>query len=241
MISPQAYLGIQHGYIILPADVDRTRFIEQCYRWERVSILVEKGGGVIHDCYITKTALQEINFPESSDKLGSCVVFFTEIHSGLPVIIGVASKENESQWLGEGKFRFVKTYQNTHVTIEGDAKNGALTLSVGGDNAQQLNITIANKAKNTELNLRCQGVINLAASGGVRINKGTEPMIKGNELKTQLDKTNDYLSNLYQAIYQTLQLMDAVVPGVSAAFETAMLGKNPGDYSNVQSEESFLD
>jgi hypothetical protein len=71
--SSQFYVGVQYGYIILPSDVDRTTFIEQCYRWERVSILIERGAGVIHECYITRSALKEIEFPDSTEKLGSCI------------------------------------------------------------------------------------------------------------------------------------------------------------------------
>ena len=99
-----------------------------------------------------------------------------------------------------------------------------------------------NKAKNAVVNLRCRGDINVQMDGAFKINKGTEPMVKGTELKTQLDATNSYLTtDLYSAIYSALQALDAVVPGVSAAFQTAMLNKNPGDYANIKSTESSLD
>ena len=241
--SSQYYLGIQYGYIILPSGVDRDTFIQQCYRWERVSVLTEGGGGVIHECYISREAIRDIEFPQTVEQLGSCVSFLTDIHSAHPIIFGVFSKEDESQLLREGYFEWSKKSGSDSVTVSGDAKLGILNLSVDGGTLSQLNITVSNKAKNAVVNLRCRGDINLQMDGAFKINKGTEPMVKGSELKTQLDATNSYLTtDLYSAIYNTLQtLIDPVIPGVSAAFQTAMLNKNPGDYSNIKSQESSLD
>ena len=240
--SSQFYVGIQYGYIILPSGVDRDTFIQQCYRWERVSVLLEGGGGVFHECYISRESLKDIDFPQNVEQLGSQVMFLTDIHSGHPIIFGVLSKEDESQLLKEGYFEWSKKSGNDGVNISGDAKLGVLNLSVDGGTLTQLNITVSNKAKNAVVNLRCRGDINVQMDGAFKINKGTEPMVKGTELKTQLDATNSYLTtDLYSAIYSALQALDAVVPGVSAAFQTAMLNKNPGDYANIKSTESSLD
>ena len=240
--SSQFFVGLQYGYIILPSDVDRTAFIEQCYRWERVSVLVEGGGGIVHECYISREALRDVEFPDTSSDLGSCILFLTNAHNGQPMIFGVLSKEDESQLLREGYFKLSKIYQGNSVTISGDAKSGVMNLSVDGGELTQLNISVSNKNKDAVINLRCQGDIKLEMSGAFKINTGSEPMVKGTELKTQLDATNTYLTtDLYSAIYSALQALDAVVPGVSAAFQTAMLNKNPGDYANIKSLESSLD
>jgi hypothetical protein len=240
--SSQYYVGLQYGYIIIPSDVDRNSFIEQCYRWERVSVLSEGGGGVFHECYISREAIKDVEFPDDSTHTGSCVMFLTDIHSGHPMIFGVLSKEDESQLLREGYFKFSKTYQGSSVIISGDAKKGIMNLSVDGGDLTQLNITVSNKDKNATTNLRCRGDINLEMDGLLKVNKGTQAMVKGTELKIQLEQTNTYLkTDLYDAIYTALQSLDAVVPGVSAAFQAAMTGKSPGDYTNIKSVESFLD
>jgi len=239
--SSQYFVGLQYGYIILPSDVDRDAFIEQCYRWERVSVMVEKGGGVIHECYISREALKDIEFPETSSNLGSCVLFLTDAHNGQPIVFGVLSKEDESQLLREGFFQFSKSYQGSSVIISGDAKKGVMNLSVDGGDLTQLNITVSNKNKDAVINVRCRGDINWEMDGLLKINQGTEPMVKGAELKTQLDTTNTYLSDLYSALYTALQALDAAVPGVSAAFQASMAGKTPGNYTDIQSVESFLD
>lgn len=248
IISSQSYVGIQYGYIIIPSDVDRDAFIQQCYRWERVSIMLECGGGVFHDCYITRTALQQIEFPLTSKQLGSCVILFTDINSGHPIVLEVLSKEDESQLLREGFFKIIKTNNGGIVSISGDAKTGVLNLSVNGGTLSQLNILVSNADKNATINVQCRGDINIELDGTLqitddkfKINGGTQSMVKGNELKTQLDDTNTYLNNLYTALYTAFQALDAVVPGISTTFQAAMAGKLPGDYTNINSDESFLD
>src|ERR1035437_1752591 len=141
--SSQYYVGLQYGYVIIPADVDRTSFIEQCYRWERISILSERGGGVFHECYISRESIKDVEFPADSTHFGSCVMFLTDIHSGHPMIFGVLSKEDESQLLREGCFKLTKTYQGSSVILSGDAKKGVMNLSVDGGELTQLNITVS--------------------------------------------------------------------------------------------------
>jgi hypothetical protein len=238
--SSQYYVGIQYGYIILPSGIDRDTFIQQCYRWERVSVLSEGGGGVIHECYISREAIRDIEFPQTVEQLGSCVSFLTDIHSAHPIIFGVFSKEDESQLLREGYFEQSKKNGNDSVGISGDAKRGVLNLFVNGGTLTQLNITISNKAKNAVINLRCRGNINVQMDGKFTINKGSEPMIKGSELKTQLDKTNQYIADLKSALDVALQTLDSIVP-TSATFDATMATKSKGDYTNIKSEESFLD
>jgi hypothetical protein len=238
--SSQFYVGAQYGYIVVPSDVDRAKFIEQCYRWERVSIMIERGGGVIHECYITRAVLQDIEFPTASNNLGSCVLFLTDSQSGHPVIFGVLSKEDESQLLKEGVFKISKRYQGDSVTITGDAVKGVINLAVEGGSVSQLNISVNNTDKTGILNLRCQGNICFKMDGVLKINEGSEPMVKGTELKTQLDTTNQYIADLKDAIRAALLALDVVIP-TSSNFDLALVDKAPGDYSEVASEESFLD
>ena len=239
--SSQFYVGVQYGYIIIPSDVDRTIFIEQCYRWERVSILIERGAGVIHECYITRSALKEIEFPDSTEKLGSCILLLTDPQNAQPIIFGVLSKEDESQLLREGYFELSKKYHGNSVVIAGDASKGVLSLSVDGGELTQLNISVSNKNKDATINIRCRGNICLEMDGTLKINTGSESMVKGDELKIQLDATNTYLNELKSAIDAALLIINAVVPGCQIAFDNPLIGKSPGDYTNIKSIESFLD
>lgn len=257
--SSQAFVGLQYGYIVLPKDSDRDKFIEQCYRWERVSILIERGGGMIHECYITKTALSEVEFPLEYNKLGSCIVFLTDPFSGHPVIFGVLSKEDESQLLREGFFKLTKSYVGSVVTISGDAKRGIIDLSVSGGTVSQLNISVTNEDKTAVVNVRCNGSINIETENILslkssktatleveetfKINAGSEAMVKGDELKTELDKTN----TLLQSLIDIIKGASIPEPGngspsaLQIALATAIGTKTLGDYSDIKSEKSFLD
>jgi len=241
--STQYYVGLQYGYIIIPSDVDRTSFVEQCYRWERVSILSEGGGGVFHECYINREAIKDIEFPNDSTHFGSCVMFLTDIHSGHPMIFGVLSKEDESQLLREGYFKLTKTYQGSSVLISGDAKKGIINLSVDGGELTQLNITVSNTDKNAVINVRCRGNINFEMDGSLKINKGTQAMVKGTELKTQLDKNNDLLQALITIINGSVipEPGSGAASALQAALKVAITSKHLGDYTNIKSDESFLD
>ena len=240
--STQYYLGLQYGYIIIPADVDRTAFIEQCYRWERVSILIERGGGVIHECYISREALRDITFPDTTEQLGSCVLFISDVMNAHPIIFAVLSKEDESQLLHEGYFKIEKYYHGNSVTIAGDAKKGVLNLTVDGGELTELNIMVSNKNKNATINIRCRGNIVFEVDGTLKINGGSEAMAKGTELKKQLDATNDYLKEMKAAVEAALDVLDPLVPASSkAAYDTVLAGKSPGDYTDIESKESFLD
>ena len=240
--STQFFVGIQYGYIVIPSDVDRDRFIEQCYRWERVSILIEKGGGVVHECYITKSTLQEVEFPLTHKVLGSCVSFLTDPFTGHPVIFGLLSKEDESQLLKEGEFRISKNIGGGSVVVSGNSKKGVLNLSVNEGEISEVNIIVTNSKKDAKINLRSRGSINLEVDDQLKINSGNEPMVKGGELKVQLDETNGYLSDLVQAISTSLGILDILTGGTSkTTFDATMLTKSPGDYSDIDSKKAFLE
>ena len=240
--STQFFVGIQYGYIVIPSDVDRDRFIEQCYRWERVSILIEKGGGVVHECYITKSTLQEVEFPLTHKVLGSCVSFLTDPFTGHPVIFGLLSKEDESQLLKEGEFKISKNIGGGSVVVSGNSKKGVLNLSVNEGEISEVNIIVTNSRKDAKINLRSRGSINFEVDDQLKINSGDQPMVRGEELKTQLDKTNQYLSDLISAISTSFGLLAALDGGASkSAFDAAMLPKSPGDYSDIDSKKAFLE
>jgi hypothetical protein len=248
--STQSYLGLQFGYIIIPKDVDRDHFIQQCYRSERVSILIDNGGGVVHDCYINRDALKNVIFPASAEKLGSCVIFITDAHSGHPVVFGVLSKEDESQLLREGFFKLIKEFNGCVVGVTGDAKTGVLNLMVTGGTLTRLNILVSNADKNALINVQCRGDVTLELDGtlqlkdkALKINEGSQPMVLGNELKTQLDKSN----NLVQALINIINGPAIPEPSsgspsaLQAALHAAIATLQLGDYTHIKSGESTLD
>ena len=133
---------VNRGYISIPVNVDRTLFIEDCFRRERVTILVEDGGGMIHNCYISRNELQEIYFPQESNKLGSQIIFVVEPMFDMPIIIATISKENETQLLKENIFKVIKSFGTNHVTVIGDGNTGSLFVTVKGEEGGKIHINL---------------------------------------------------------------------------------------------------
>lgn len=257
VLSSQASVLIHYGYIVVPKDVDRDTFVEQCYRWERVSILGERGG-LYNDCYISRSAIRDVEFPSEYKKLGSCISYFVDPYSSLPIVLQVFSKEDETQLLREGVFKIVKNTDDCIVSMVGDSKKGVLNLSVRGGSYNKINLVVSGKADG-EINLRSSGNINLHTTGNVtvesegdilfntdsnfKINNGTEPMIKGSTLKNQLDQNNTYQSALVSAIESALGVVAGgyVSAGALAVFQAAMAAAIQGNWDNIRSQEAFLD
>ena len=59
-------------------------------------------------------------------------------------------------------------------------------------------------------------------------------IVKADVLKEEADKLRDYVASLKAATKTALVAIDALLPGTSAAFEAAMLGKTTGDFSGIK-------
>lgn len=165
--NPNYQTGV--GYVILPEGQDRDKYIQTCFRRERVSILLDNGGGFIKDCYISRGAIQQIEFPDDTTGTGSCVAFINERFNNMPIIIGVISKEDESQLLEEKTFQLNKTYKNRGVNIFGRGKTGELFIDVETDQGEGGNIFInlRNSKNNANFAINCFGNTKLYSQGDI--------------------------------------------------------------------------
>lgn len=118
-----------------------------------------------------------------------------------------------------------KTIQQNYINNKGQ-KEVKLTISENGLKYEDLNGNTFEVQKN-----------------GKKINlfNGSEPLVKGNTLKAQLDQNNAYLTQLETSIRAFLLTLDSVVPGLSTGFTTGMTGATKGNYSNINSSKSFTD
>lgn len=155
------------GYITIPVGVDRDLYIQTCYRKERVAIQLDGGGSVINNCYISRSVLQEILFPEEVNQLGSCVAFICLKHHNLPIIIACISKPDETQLLEEKVFKKSVSTRETNVSIEGKGKTGELFINVESnlENEGSIYITLKSLNNTAKFELKCFGDINLYSEG----------------------------------------------------------------------------
>jgi hypothetical protein len=155
------------GYITIPIGVDRERYIQTCYRKERVAIQLDGGGSVINNCYISRSVLQEIAFPEKINQLGSCVSFICLKHHNLPIIIATISKPDETQLLEENSFKKTVKTKKANINIEGKGKSGELFINVEStlENEGSIYITLKSKNDTSKFELKCFGDIDLYSEG----------------------------------------------------------------------------
>lgn len=181
-MESKIYVGL--GYIIVPPDVDKDKFIANCYSQEEVSIYPDTGGISYNKVKITPDALQNIEFPEEEGSFGSMVLYFLHPVLRYPIVFGVLDKANECKFLKWKQFKFSKTYKNSEVTIVGDAAKSSLQFKIKGGNGQNglFTIIVQDPENKGKLNLRVQGDIKLFCSTFSILSKDLE-LITQNSVK----------------------------------------------------------
>jgi hypothetical protein len=150
--------SVDYGYIVIPTKVDRDGYVATCYKRERVTIQGANGAGQIKDCYISRSALKDIDFPKDSNELGVAVAYIVNTFNNKPIIVGRVSKEAESQLLEEGEFRLEKSYNNSKVSVTGKAKTGDLLIDVeNNDGTGALIINVTGKEDGSSLKINVKG------------------------------------------------------------------------------------
>jgi len=124
---PNPRYSVGYGYIVLPYDVDRGEYIENCYRTNLIDILTSDGE-FVQDVRVDKNVLQEIEFPLGIDEAGSLVVFINEIISNHPIVIAILAKDDEYDNFVEKEFKIIKSFEENIVTIRGQGKKGNLFI-----------------------------------------------------------------------------------------------------------------
>jgi hypothetical protein len=162
------------GFIIIPRDVDKQKFIEFCYRTGTVSLLLENGG-VIDQVLITREALQDIEWPESFKTKGSQLVWINQPRKNQPIAIGRISLTNEFVNFNKGKGSLRRVSKNFVSEVFVDAEKGTVIVTSnssvegGGD----IYIISTNKDKTSKLHVRVSGDVNVSSSNFNLVNSDT--------------------------------------------------------------------
>lgn len=164
----------------------------------------------------------------------------------------------------EGKIILKVEGENSEINLLSNGENSKVNLKCDGDinilDADNLNFKI--RGSNTleildndsnqvySFKVDSGGVVVLNSEGEEILNinedsfklfSGGSPISKGDELKKQLETTNSYLTTLLNALNTTFTGLNAVAPGTSVAFSTAMADGVKGDFSKINSEKSFTE
>lgn len=209
------------GYVIIPTRVDRDAYVATCFRRERVTILGEAGCGMIKDCYISREALREISFPKDDKELGTAITYIVNSYNPKPIIIGILSKESESQLLEEGEFRLEKTFNNSKVSITGRAQTGDILIDVeNNDGKGSLIINVTGKEDGSALKINCKGDATIYSDDTVNIETVGVINIKS------IDKTDETKFSLIKVVNDNVNItpVDGGTFTISSGSEPILLG-----------------
>jgi len=205
---------INTGYIAIPEGVEREQYISNCYSRERVSVMADQGGFMIHDCYVSKEAMKNIWFPKDSEKLGSPVVYIYNAMSTKPIVVSTVSEESATQLLDEGKFKLDKEFNGNRVQILGNAKEGNLFVNVE---------TFDDKTSDLVINLSSKKGTNVK----VTLNGKTE-IHSTEEFSVKTDKFNIGEATEPIALADsTISLLSDILDEIASSTTSTMMGAQP--------------
>lgn len=159
--------SISYGYIIIPMGVDRDTYVESCLRRGRVCVLQE--GGVFRmDLYITREALQNIEFPKNPGEKGTAVVIASNPFKGVLTIIGTLNLNDESPTWSEDIFRFRKIVGSVDALIEINPKNNFINININSSEKTSIEIE-ATGNEESEVKLNSSGKVRVSADKSINI------------------------------------------------------------------------
>lgn len=258
--NSRKHIGV--GYIFIPDNFKgegRNIFVKNCYRNHRVSIVLDEGLGIKHNCFILESVLRDIKFPDISiseqgkGKLGSQVVFFNEPYHDHTIIIGVINKRDETLLYEENEYRIIKDNKGKYALLSINGNTGSIGINSFGGN---MNIFISNENQDVEMNVGVSGSININAIGNINIStKGNinltpstfnvgsenlEPSLKGTTTSDELVKDGNAMKELQNALNNWTPVPNDGGAALKVALAT-FLTKAMADYSDIKSSKVFLE
>lgn len=186
----EEYIGIRNldtgigsagvGFVVVPSDIDREQYINDCYRTNTLTINGGKGYGYFSGVHADINVMQNITFPTDEENRGTAVVWVKDGISQLPVIVGVLRKQNEYYSLAENQFRLKR--QNGDKTkfvelfIDGDESCFDIVLVGDEETPAELNVKLGSKNKDSILNISSDNELNISSEKKVKI--GTNQKIE---------------------------------------------------------------
>lgn len=173
------------GFVIIPKELDRKQYIDNCYRTSTVSMHGGKGYGIFTGVKVEKNTIQNISFPKESGITGTPVIWVRDGISQLPVIVGSLTKQNEVYSLAENQYRMKRENLDKTKIIEFfvDAESSKAELNIIGDSENPANFTIKLNSKNKDsvFNLICDNEVNIFSSKKINVESNEEVVLQVTE------------------------------------------------------------
>lgn len=168
---------ISEWMVVIPIDVDREVYINNCYLTNTISVANENGE-YQHNVRIGKLALQLIDFPDDINAFGSDVVLVKAPYSSRLYVMDVFNTAKQYQFQNEDQYRFIKKNGMGTAGIIIDGK-GKIILSVDGNSdSGEIEINATNKERNGKLKININGNIEIVNDGETIIKTSTSFMVE---------------------------------------------------------------
>ena len=150
------------AYVILPSDVDREKYIRECYKTSTVSIYSEFNG-FSNRVPIDKYSLNFVKFPVVKGEYGSAVKYSIDTVHNKPIINGIYFTADEISDLVEHQFKFKRELNGNFVEITGSSDGKYLGINVGADEAGEVYINVKSKDESGKVNINVDGECNITS------------------------------------------------------------------------------
>lgn len=161
------------GFVVVPTDVDREEYINDCYRTNTLTINGGKGYGFFSGVHTDVNVMQNISFPTDERNRGTAVVWVRDAISQLPVIIASLRKQDEYYNLAENQFRIKRNNVEKTKAIEifADGDESCIDIILLSDEITPANFNIKINSKNQKsiLNINCDNEINIVSDNKIKI------------------------------------------------------------------------
>lgn len=171
------------GFVVVPSEVDRVQYINDCYRTNTLTINGGKGYGYFSGVHADINVMQNIKFPTDEENRGTPVVWVKDAVSQLPVIVAVLRKQGEYYSLNENQFRLKRGAETRNVEIFIDGSTSALDITILGDKEEPADINVKLSSENADsvLTVSCDNEINIIGEKAVNVTTNKKATLKVTE------------------------------------------------------------
>jgi hypothetical protein len=150
------------AYVIIPSDVDRAKYIRECYKTSTISIYSEFNG-VSNRVPIDKYSFNFVKFPNEIGQYGSAIKYSIDSVHNKPIIDGLYFKADEISDLVEHQFKFKREFNGNIVEIVGSPDDKYLGINVGADKEGEVYINVKSKDESGKVNINVEGECNITS------------------------------------------------------------------------------
>jgi hypothetical protein len=180
------------GYIIIPEDIDREKFINSCKLNNSVSIVTENSER-IDNVNVSINLWNYLTFPLSSKEVGSHIIWVNIEVQNCPIIIGIITDKNELIRGEENEIRLERDTQDAHIILSGNSKDGSFLLEVESkDDNHDAEIVFKINSKNKKSKFK------IISDNSIILNSKNIQIINEEELRFTFQNPN---SELYTTLY----------------------------------------